>query len=56
MTITSYRESAPGALEAVRIAELVAGELRDASEVRIMLGAASFKPCRRSASPAARRT
>jgi hypothetical protein len=55
-TITSYHESAPGAREAVRIAELVAGELRDAGEVRIRLAAASLKRCGRSASPTTRRT
>jgi ATP-dependent DNA ligase len=36
--VTGYRESAPGALEAVRIAELVDGRLRDAGEVRIGVG------------------
>ncbi len=36
--VTGYRESAPGALEAVRIAELVEGKLHDAGEVRIGVG------------------
>jgi ATP-dependent DNA ligase len=36
--VTGYRESAPGALEAVRIAELVDGRLRDAGEVCIGVG------------------
>jgi bifunctional non-homologous end joining protein LigD len=36
--VTGYRESAPGALEAVRIAELLEGKLRDAGEVRIGVG------------------
>jgi hypothetical protein len=33
--VAHFPESAPGALEAVRIAELIEGKLRDAGEVRI---------------------
>jgi hypothetical protein len=35
---TGYHESAPGAIEAVRIAEFVDGKLCDAGEVRIGVG------------------
>jgi bifunctional non-homologous end joining protein LigD len=49
--VTGYRESAPGALEAVRIAELIEGKLCDAGEVRIGVGRRLLETLRQIRAP-----